>query len=170
MPLNQRVRARVEPPQVEHQGRADLHGRSFAADRKAAEDGKERHEDLAEHDAERQQALAVFTRFGVQGGDHLRNTAPFRAAKEFTREPCAQRSDGWRHEQRQPDMPVLHGAELGVAEIDELGVEHRGEANDNGAEPEHTVLAPQAARASGDAGGERRECPHEVIAQAKREL
>ncbi len=96
--LDLRVRARVESSQVEHQRRADLHGRPFAADREAAQDTEERYQHLAEQDAQRQQPGAECTRARMQRRDHLRDAAALGAAEEAARDPYRHRGDGRRQQ------------------------------------------------------------------------
>lgn len=150
-----RVRARVEAPQVEHQRRTDLHGRPFAADREAAEDAEERDQHLAEQDAQRQQPGAECARARMQRRDHLRDAAALGAAEKAARDPCRQRGDRRRQQQRQPDGVIAHRAESLVAPVDQSGIQDGREADDDRAEPENTILAPDSQRAAGKGGKQR---------------
>ncbi|CAJ7822306.1 Uncharacterised protein [Burkholderia pseudomallei] len=146
--FDQRVRARVEAAQVEHQRRADLHGRPFAADREAAGDAEQRDQDLAEQDAQREQPRAERAWLRVQRRDHLRNPAALGAAKEAAREPHGQRGDGGRQQEGQPRTPLPERTERLVAPVDEPCVHHGRQAHHDRAEPEHAILAPDALRAA----------------------
>ncbi len=117
--LDARVRARKEAPHVEHERRADLHRRTFAADRETAENRDERHRDLAEQNPQRKQAPARFGHRTVKDSDHLWNAAALGAAKECARDEHAQRGGSRRDDERQPEVLLAHVDEEAKTPVDE---------------------------------------------------
>lgn len=123
-----------------------MHGRAFAADRSAAEQGGERQRHLAGSHLEREEARTEILVFDFQRGNGLRDAGPAGRLQGALGKPAEQGEHRRRNDQWHPPAVRGNGVEHVEGEVRGLREEHGGQADDDGTRPEEDAATPLLGR------------------------
>ena len=137
---------RRKPADGEHDRRADLHGRAFAAGRGAAEQAERHDNDLADADPQGNERRALVLILDMQRGDGLGNAAALRIREDVAGENRGDAEAERRDDEADPWKAFDRAQKARLREVGGIGHTDRNRADEHAAEQERAAPRPAFGR------------------------